>query len=155
MGDQAQLAHDIHTLGPYPLFPRRRYQGRASPGPQRAVQEGKSRSCGMTIKMKPKIYRQGDVLIERIAEIPRGATKRIGIGGRIILAEGEVTGHHHSLDIDDADWWKADGELFLTVNRPTPVTHQEHSPLPLPRGKYRVRRQREYVPKELPRQVAD
>jgi hypothetical protein len=35
------------------------------------------------------------------------------------------------------------------------VTHQEHGPITLPKGLYQVMRQREYVPKRLPREVAD
>ena len=51
-------------------------------------------------------YRQGDVLIERIAEIPTAAEKQ-SKSTRIILAHGEVTGHHHALETTDpADWWK-------------------------------------------------
>ena len=59
-------------------------------------------------------YRQGDVLIERIAEIPTTAEKQ-NKSARIILAHGEVTGHHHAMEITDpADWWKQ-GEIEIAV----------------------------------------
>lgn len=108
-------------------------------------------------KTKSKIFRQGDVLIERVSRTPAAAdlTKQVPIGGRIILAHGEATGHHHSIDADAADWWKtADGDQFVTVHAATDVVHQEHDPIALQPGKYRVLRQREYSPEAI-RNVAD
>lgn len=104
--------------------------------------------------MKKLKYRQGDVLIERVASIPKDAVKQKP-KGRIILALGEATGHHHSVGIDDADWWKqGDGTQFLQVEEEAAVTHQEHATITLPPGKYRVIRQREYSPEAI-RNVAD
>jgi hypothetical protein len=100
------------------------------------------------------LYRQGDVLIERVARIPADAVRQKP-KGRIILALGEATGHHHSVGIDAADWWKQDdGTQFLQVEKEAVVTHQEHDPITLPAGKYRIRRQREYSPEAI-RNVAD
>jgi hypothetical protein len=112
-------------------------------------------------------YRQGDVFIERIAEIPAAAQKQ-EISRRVILAHGEVTGHHHVLETaDPADWWKQGeiatanqipilptGELFLSLTECATVTHPEHATLELPPGNYRVIRQREYSPEAI-RKVAD
>lgn len=107
------------------------------------------------MKPTPEIYRQGDVLIERVAKLPSGLKRQKAENGRIILAHGEATGHHHSLDVDAADLWKTEGgEQFLTVKTETAVTHQEHAPVSLPPGDYRVRRQREYTPEAI-RNVAD
>jgi len=114
-----------------------------------------------------KHYRQGDVLIERIASIPTAAKKQKR-SKRIILAHGEVTGHHHSLVTrDPADWWKEGeipttnekpsilaGELFLSLPEGGEVTHQEHGTIALPKGDYRVTRQREYSPEAI-RNVKD
>jgi hypothetical protein len=101
-----------------------------------------------------KIYRQGDVLIERVEKIPTGLAKQKP-DGRIILAHGEVTGHHHSVDADAADWWKeGNGDHYLDVRSVTEVVHQEHGAISLAPGKYRVRRQREYSPEAI-RNVAD
>jgi hypothetical protein len=106
-------------------------------------------------KNKLEIYRQGDVLIEAVAKLPANVTRQKADNGRIILAHGEATGHHHSVDIDAADWWKTEGgEQFLTVKTQTAVEHQEHAPIALPPGNYRVRRQREYTPEAI-RNVAD
>lgn len=37
-------------------------------------------------------------------------------------------------------------EIILVVNRPTLLRHEEHPAIGLPRGTYKVRRQREYTP---------
>jgi hypothetical protein len=107
------------------------------------------------MKTKLKTYRQGDVLIEQIAKLPGALKRQKPENGRIILAHGEATGHHHSIGIDSADWWKnAGGEQFLSVRTDAAVQHQEHAPIMLPPGSYRVRRQREYTPEAI-RNVAD
>lgn len=114
-----------------------------------------------------KQYRQGDVLIERVAEIPSTAQKQ-EMSRRVILAHGEVTGHHHVLETDDpADWWKQGeistanqtpttlaGELFVSLPKTASVTHPEHATIELPPGNYRVTRQREYAPGAV-RRVCD
>ena len=104
--------------------------------------------------MKTRYYRQGDVLIEHVATIPKGVKKQEPIAGRIILAHGEVTGHHHSIDADKADWWKSGDDQFVTVKEQSEVVHQEHATVTLPPGKYRVLRQVEYSPEAI-RNVAD
>lgn len=113
-------------------------------------------------------YRQGDVLIEQIAEIPSTARKQRR-AKKVILAHGEITGHHHQLQVaDPADWWKGEqeiaptlekpktlaGELFLGLPQGGVVTHPEHGQIILPPGNFRVIRQREYSPEEI-RNVAD
>ena len=118
-------------------------------------------------KTKCHHYRQGDVLIERIVNIPTHAEKQTK-STRIILAHGEVTGHHHALEAADlADWWKTGeistdnqkptklaGELFIALLAGGVVTHPEHAEVKLPPGYYRIIRQREYTP-EAVRNVAD
>ena len=112
-------------------------------------------------------YRQGDVLIERISNIP-GSAKKQKRSSRVILAHGEMTGHHHMLETSDpADWWKEGeistanskpstlaGELFVSLPAGGVVTHQEHAKIKLPTGTYRITRQREYSPEAI-RNVAD
>ena len=107
-------------------------------------------------------YRQGDVLIEKIDRVP-GTARQQPKARRLILAHGEVTGHHHELQVRDAaDWWKEGeistanekpsqlaGEIFVSLAAGGKVTHDEHATIPLPPGTYRVMRQREYHPEAL------
>lgn len=96
-----------------------------------------------------EMFRQGDVLITRIARLPEGLNAR---QSGIILA-GEVTGHAHRLAqgrvLEDAH-----GALFLEVPQRTQVVHEEHRPLPLEPGSYRITRQREYTPEAI-REIED
>jgi hypothetical protein len=102
-----------------------------------------------------KIYRQGDVLIEEIDSIDAGLEMKPA-GERVILAEGEATGHHHSVQTTDSDLFGEDvnGVKFLNLCKDSVLTHQEHGPINLGAGTYRVTRQREYSPEEI-RNVAD
>ena len=112
-------------------------------------------------------YRQGDVLIERIAKIPTAAVKQKK-SGSIVLAHGTATGHHHTLETKSPVKWFKQGEIPSTSAKPSTlagevyvslpaggvVTHQEHAKIKLPKGDYRVTRQREYSPEAI-RNVAD
>src|SRR5260370_13543017 len=100
------------------------------------------------------MFRQGDLLLVRTMAMPEGEALQAE-GGRLILARGEVTGHHHSESVADAEAISTAEAVYLRIMTPTPLEHQEHAPLPLEPGIYRVIRQREYQPRELPRQVAD
>jgi len=97
------------------------------------------------------MYRQGDVLIERVARMPKGGKAIKPEHGRIVLAHGEATGHHHSVAVADVAESIVDetGALFLRFCRDSIVTHQEHAPVDIPAGTYRVTRQREYSPQEI------
>jgi len=107
-----------------------------------------------TKDMKTKQYRQGDVLIEQIAKtdhrLKRSQT------GKIVLAEGEATGHHHLLECEELESWKDSEEIVVQINdvQGAQVTHEEHSMITLRKGTYRVTRQREYSPEEI-RRVQD
>lgn len=102
-------------------------------------------------------FRQGDVLIAAVDEIPAGLRSVPKDKGRTILAYGEVTGHAHAV-IGDVELLEADvaemEDRFLRVERECQVVHDEHDLITLPPGDYAVRRQREYSPEEI-RQVAD
>lgn len=101
------------------------------------------------------LLRQGDVLLVPVARIPKGA-KAQRTKGRIVLAHGEVTGHAHTVDARRARLSvdTEGGVTYLTVDKLTEVTHQEHAPVTLQPGKYKVVRQREYTPEAI-RTVAD
>lgn len=106
--------------------------------------------------METRQYRQGDVLIEQVGRTVRKTTKCQRLH-RIVLAEGEATGHAHVLQTDPkdpSDWWKEGEEQFADVKGPAVVVHEEHASIKLEEGTYRVTRQREYSPEAI-RNVAD
>ena len=99
------------------------------------------------------MFRQGDVLLVPVAEMPRGRPIEPE-GGRLLLARGEATGHHHSVAVDDGELVDTAEGVFLRIMAPTPLEHQEHAAITLQPGVYRVLRQREYVPGAIDRMVA-
>lgn len=99
--------------------------------------------------------RQGDILIESFRGLAKGL-RVLPEQGRLILARGEATGHHHSvpagvgtLTLDEG------GIMYLTIEELTEVRHQEHAAITLEPGTYRVTRQREWTDDDEPRAVAD
>lgn len=103
-----------------------------------------------------RLYRQGDVLVIPVDTIPTDGTKPVGREhGKVILAHGEVTGHHHAIVDDDADLVTTEQAdelrmwLNITASGPVALTHQEHDTIMLPPGQYEVRRQREYTPERI------
>jgi hypothetical protein len=103
--------------------------------------------------MKVQI-RQGDVLVESCEEPTGELTPVEPEGGRVILAHGEATGHAHAIPMADAALLAKGAERFLWVQRRTQLKHDEHAPIWIEPGTYRVTRQREYTPEEI-RNVAD
>lgn len=91
-----------------------------------------------------KHYRHGDVLVARVDGIPADAQRIDGL----VLARGEATGHSHRIaEVDGrARLMRAGAQLFLTVERDATLVHDEHGPIVLEPGHYRVWKQREYVP---------
>jgi hypothetical protein len=97
--------------------------------------------------MNENQFRQGDILIEKFdGEVPETAVPKTPEAGRYMLAYGEITGHHHSLAVEDVEWMKedADGTLYLMPKAQTGVEHQEHGTIPIKRQVYKVTKQREY-----------
>ena len=81
------------------------------------------------------------LMFEKIYIEPAGLTE---IKGRVI-AEGEATGHKHAIE-EGILYLDQRGDMFVRVEKEqSRVVHDEHNPITLPRGLYRVRRQREYV----------
>jgi hypothetical protein len=121
------------------------------------------------------MYRQGDVLLVGVRpaqakQIKPGKDLREANTKRVVLAYGEVTGHAHVvLSGKETGRKKGNVELFeategidvkgaatilRVTGRAAELRHDEHKTIVLPRGTYRVIRQREYSPEAI-RQVAD
>jgi hypothetical protein len=113
------------------------------------------------------LYFQGDVCIERVDDAPvTGAVLPPAADGAVVLAHGEVTGHRHAFYGGAVTLFRDDGlardmpaELYighLVVSDPVArLQHEEHSTIALPKGTYRVRRQREFEEREESRLVED
>lgn len=96
--------------------------------------------------MKRAQYRQGDVLLIPVDVVPTGAVQEATDGGRVVLAFGEVTGHAHAIDVERAKTFHNGEHRYLVVTDGAILRHEEHSPLCLEPGAYRVQLQREYEP---------
>jgi hypothetical protein len=116
-------------------------------------------------KTVPLCFRQGDVLLMKVddssavgVEVPRD-------DGRLILASGEVTGHHHAIASRDAHLFEMPtakddaralkmGERILKTFKPVALEHEEHAPVRLPAGTFVVKIQKTYQRGSI-RSVAD
>ncbi len=92
-------------------------------------------------------YRQGDVLLIEVDRIPNAAKEHIK-KDRIVLAYGERTGHAHALSTRTATAYSDGDDLFIDTQNGTILVHEEHTPLLILAGQYRVIQQKEYVHKE-------
>src|SRR5947209_2399830 len=101
------------------------------------------------MRKETTMWRHGDVLIALAGSLPPDARKRSGA----VLVRGELTGHSHRIEQPEtAELWEVNGELFVKVVADSArVVHQEHHPITLPRGLYRVWQQREYTPRAVRR----
>lgn len=104
------------------------------------------------------IVMHGDVVIERIEELPSGFNSYQPQDDSC-LAYGELSGNLHQLSDGDFDLRVDPGNesnRLILVKTPTRLRHQEHKEVILPPGNYRSRIQREYDPftKKI-REVAD
>jgi hypothetical protein len=104
-----------------------------------------------------RLCAQGDILIERVEYT--GQVIDSVEDGAAILAEGEATGHHHrllgsvTLYRDDALAREIPSALYaahVEVRSATAqLVHEEHAPISLDKGTYRVRRQRQLEPTDI------
>jgi hypothetical protein len=122
-----------------------------------------------------KLYFQGDLCIEPVTDVALDGARAIppAHDGAVVLAEGETTGHRHAFSGADVMLFRDPAlardlppELYIghlrVIADTAELRHQEHATIELPRGLYRVRRQREFDgsdliehPHDLSRLVAD
>jgi hypothetical protein len=106
-----------------------------------------------------EMFAQGDLLIERVDDVePSGTILSADATGAVVLAEGEMTGHRHAIFDrvvmfrDDALAREVPTGLYVghvkVAGGSATVVHQEHAPIALGEGTYRVRRQRELEPRD-------
>lgn len=98
------------------------------------------------MNMKRQFFHQGDVPC--FPHTGKITGKKVKHNGSLTLAYGEATGHHHTIsvpNIEDMDAVRTpDGGWLLTLRAAGTIRHQEHHPITLPAGKYRIGREREY-----------
>jgi hypothetical protein len=109
-----------------------------------------------------KLYFQGDLCIEAVEDVTLDGARAVPLArdGAVVLAEGETTGHRHAfygaevMLFRDAKLARdLPAELYighLRIDAETAeLQHEEHDTITLPRGTYRVRRQREFDGSDL------
>lgn len=96
--------------------------------------------------MERKLYRHGDVLFERIEAIPdvhfseKTNDEKVGI-----VQRGESTGRAHVIeDMTGIELFSSWRERFLRAEKEFTLKHEEHKPLTLPPGNYRIKIAREF-----------
>ncbi len=99
-------------------------------------------------------YRQGDVLLMKVDRIPLEAAEQPSDGARVVLAYGEVTGHAHAIEAMTATIFKTAENEYIRVLPGAVLRHEEHAPLTIEPGCYRIIHQREYEPQSW-RRVLD
>lgn len=63
---------------------------------------------------------------------------------RIVIMDGETTGHKHVAEGEDIALLTAEDQRILSAPHGVTITHEEHSAISLPPGRYVVGRIREY-----------
>jgi hypothetical protein len=95
-----------------------------------------------------RLYRQGDILFAEVSKeefdrMPRYAQEKRNESG--VIATGETTGHMHRLTGDGTLFGMTDQMMWIVAGDETVVVHDEHAPIQLEKGYYKVIRQREYA----------
>jgi hypothetical protein len=106
-----------------------------------------------------KQYRQGDILIEDIDQLPADAKPQTRLR-RLVVAQGEATGHHHVLlpKSENMEWWQnAAGDIYVRSTEAGRLVHEEHGAIQILTDATFIvcRRQIEFTANLVARQVAD
>ncbi len=106
---------------------------------------------------------QGDVMIQRIHELPDGLENISAEAGGYVVAHSE-TGHHHVIEArPDVRYCRLPDEMYeayivVSGDKPAVLEHHRsfdtHESLEIGPGSYRIRRQREHTPEGY-RRAAD
>jgi hypothetical protein len=85
-----------------------------------------------------KAYQQGDVILHKVDNIPENAVKKQPTSRGYVLAEGEATGHAHTLSVDTCEMFEYVGITYVSVEEATPLKHEEHKEQQILPGVYKV-----------------
>ena len=95
------------------------------------------------LKIAKNTAQQGDVLLNKLTKLPNGEAKVIS-KGKMVLAEGEVTGHYHGIEETDSELIQIGEKMILNLKNTATLFHQEHNPITLEPGLWEVGRVQEY-----------
>jgi hypothetical protein len=99
-----------------------------------------------------KLFRQGDVLLRQIKELPKGLTPK----QNKVLAYGEATGHAHQFTNLLAELYiDVEGKQYVYLVEDALLEHEEHANIMVPKGGYEVVIQREFDITENIRPIVD
>ena len=122
------------------------------------------KKAATTTKYYSYYYRQGDILLERIYEIPKQIInhhhqqQQQQTQDNYIIAHGESGNQHrmskHVLIFENPE--NKEERYVQVLSQNTDLVHQEHKSIYIPQGIYIIRREREYNAFEIAiRQVQD
>ena len=98
--------------------------------------------------MRGKQFRQGDILFVKINEDATGDEVPRDNQNRVVVAEGEATGHCHAIHEDAVEMFrdqKLDRAWVVVKEATADVVHEEHDTITLDEGTWRIVYQRQYV----------
>jgi len=101
-----------------------------------------------------EFWRQGDVGLVKVDTLPEGGETVVRINGRLVIKEGEKTGHSHTITAPYVKMIETADARYIVSKRAFKVFHQEHEVAFMPPGIYEVPEQVEYVAQEI-RRVLD
>lgn len=99
---------------------------------------------------KLNYYRHGDLGITQLKEKPADEMlkdHKVYKGRKFVLAEGEATGHNHVLTTESKtgfEIYKHFDKIYLKLEQPAKLTHQEHKKITIKPGIYVVKKEREH-----------
>jgi hypothetical protein len=89
-----------------------------------------------------KKLQQGDVILEPVNYAIKGEKLN-----HLTLAEGESTGHYHRIESGLGQLIMMDKIMHLQIFSDTALLrHEEHNPINVPKGDYKIKIVREYDP---------
>lgn len=94
--------------------------------------------------MRQMVNQQGDVILFRIKEDDVPENAEFKPAGRVVLAEGEVTGHSHDAVGSGLAVAEVNGKKYLRAEKKSVLTHQEHGTQVVEPGVYEVENPLQY-----------
>jgi hypothetical protein len=85
--------------------------------------------------MKKVINQHGDLLLQRVDAIPKGA-KKLNVSNGYVLEKGEGVHTHVLENVNGVSVYEHEGKIYLKVDKTTTINHEEHGRQTLAPGIY-------------------